>query len=656
MSPTTTGRQPGRHTGENASGKTGDTAGEHPAGAAGEQRSTGRSAGEKTGENQQTGENAGGKANEQRSTSRSAGGEAGENGRTAPDKASAPAGQHRAATGEAAETISGGHLVAKALKAEGVDTIFTLCGGHIIDIYDGCVDEGISVIDVRHEQVAAHAADGYARITGRPGCAVVTAGPGTTDAVTGVANALRAESPMLLIGGQGALSQHKMGSLQDLPHVDMMTPITKFAATVPHTSRAADLVSMAFREAFAGAPGPSFLEIPRDVLDARVPAENARIPEPGRYRASTRNAGDPADVEKLADLLVHAKKPAVLLGSQVWTTRATEPATELVRTLNIPAYMNGAGRGTLPPGDPHHFQLSRRYAFDNADVIVIVGTPFDFRMGYGKRLSPDAKVVQIDLDYRTVGKNRDIDLGIVGDAGQILAAVADAASGRVDNGAVGRKPWLEELRAVEDKAKQKRLPQQHSDANPIHPYRLVHEINEFLTEDSIYIGDGGDIVTFSGQVVQPKAPGHWMDPGPLGTLGVGVPFVLAAKHARPDQEVVALFGDGAFSLTGWDFETLVRFDLPFVGIVGNNSSMNQIRYGQAQKYGLARERVGNTLGDVPYDQFARMLGGYGEEVRDPADIAPALRRARESGKPSLINVWVDPDAYAPGTMNQTMYK
>ncbi len=558
--------------------------------------------------------------------------------------------------GGAPETISGGHLVAKALKAEGVDTIFTLCGGHIIDIYDGCVDEGIDVIDVRHEQVAAHAADGYARLTGRPGCAVVTAGPGTTDAVTGVANAFRADSPMLLIGGQGALTQHKMGSLQDLPHVDMMTPITKFAATVPHTARVADMVAMAFRECYHGTPGPSFLEIPRDVLDARVPVEQARIPKSGHYRASTKSLGDPEAIERLADILAHAEKPAVLLGGQVWTTRGTGAAIEFVRALNIPAYMNGAGRGTLPPGDPHHFQLSRRYAFNNADVIIIVGTPFDFRLGYGRRLSERATVVQIDLDYRTVGKNRDIDLGIVGDAGVVLAAVTAAASGRVDNGAARRKEWLEELRAVEAEAEAKRLPKLHSDATPIHPYRLVHEINQFLTEDTIYIGDGGDIVTFSGQVVQPKSPGHWMDPGALGTLGVGIPFVLAAKHAMPDKDVVALFGDGAFSLTGWDFETLVRYDLPFVGIVGNNSSMNQIRYGQAQKYGKERERVGNTLGDVRYSEFAKMLGGYGEEVRDPADIAPALRRARESGKPSLINVWIDPDAYAPGTMNQTMYK
>ncbi|GAA0403612.1 thiamine pyrophosphate-binding protein [Microbispora corallina] len=546
--------------------------------------------------------------------------------------------------------------MARALKAEGVDVIFTLCGGHIIDIYDGCVDEGIDVIDVRHEQVAAHAADGYSRITGKPGCAVVTAGPGTTDAVTGVANAFRAESPMLLIGGQGALSRHKMGSLQDLPHVDLMTPITKFAATVPSTERVADIVSMAFRECYHGAPGPSFLEIPRDVLDARVPLERARIPRAGRYRASTRQAGDPEAVERLACLLAHSEKPCVLLGSQVWACRATDAAVDFVRALNVPAYMNGSGRGTLPPGDPLHFQLSRRYAFTEADLIIIVGTPFDFRMGYGERLSPTATVVQIDLDYRTVGKNRDIDLGIVGDAGLILSAAAQAASGRIDGGAARRKEWIEELRAVETRAYEKRLPRQLSDSRPIDPYRLVHEINEFLTEDSIYIGDGGDIVTFSGQVVQPKSPGHWMDPGPLGTLGVGVAFAMAAKYARPDKEVVALFGDGAFSLTGWDFETMVRFGLPFVGVVGNNSSMNQIRYGQAAKYGEERARVGNTLGDIRYGDFAKLLGGHGEEVRDPAEIRPALERARASGKPSLINVWVDPEVYAPGTMNQTMYR
>jgi len=557
------------------------------------------------------------------------------------------------------ESISGGHLVAKALKSEGIDVIFTLCGGHIIDIYDGCLDEGIKIIDVRHEQVAAHAADGYARMTGRPGCAVVTAGPGTTDAMTGVANAFRAESPFLMIGGQGAHTQHKMGSLQDLPHVDMLQPITKFAATVPATERVADMVSMAFRECYNGAPGPSFLEIPRDVLDRKIPLAGARIPEAGHYRASPRTLADPDDIERLADLLVESKRPCVLFGTQVATCRAAAEADEFARTLNIPAYMNGAGRGTLPPGHPQHFHRTRRYAFDKADVIVIVGTPFDFRMGYGKRLRADATVVQIDMDYRTVGKNRDISLGLVGDIGRILAATTAATTGRTDNGARRRAGWLEELRAEEGRRLEKLMPEFKSDATPINPYRMAWELNEFLTEDTIYIGDGGDVVTTAAQAVQPRLPGHWMDPGPLGTLGVGTPFAMAAKFAHPDKEVLCYFGDGAFSLTGWDFETAVRFDLPFLGVIGNNSAMNQIRCGQIIKYGAERGEVGNRLGDVPYSKFARMLGGYGEEVRDPAQIRPALERAREAvrdGKPTLVNCWVDIDVWAPGTRNQTMYK
>ncbi len=558
-----------------------------------------------------------------------------------------------------AEKISGGHLVAKALKNEGIDVIFTLCGGHIIDIYDGCVDEGIKIIDVRHEQVAAHAADGYARMSGKPGCAVVTAGPGTTDAVTGVANAFRAESPFLLIGGQGALTQHKMGSLQDLPHVDIMQSITKFAATVPSTERVADMVSMAFRECLNGAPGPSFLEIPRDVLDAKIDLSKARIPQAGHYRASTKLLADTDDIEKLADILVKADRPCVLFGTQVWTCRASETAQEFARSLNIPAYLNGAGRGTFPPGDPHHFHRTRRMAFDKADVIVIVGTPFDFRMGYGKRLRADATVVQIDMDYRTVGKNRDISLGLVGDVGRILQAVMDASSGRTDNGAKRRASWLQELRVAEGKAYEKLLPELKSDSTPINPYRVAFELNEFLTEDTIYIGDGGDVVTISAQAVQPRSPGHWMDPGPLGTLGVGVPFAIAAKHVHPEKEVLCYFGDGALAMTGWDFETAVRFELPFLGVVGNNSAMNQIRCGQIMKYGKERGDIGNTLGDVPFGKFAEILGGYGEEVHDPKDIRPALERAREavaSGKPALVNIWVDIDVWAPGTRNQTMYK
>ena len=557
--------------------------------------------------------------------------------------------------------ISGGHLAAKALVAEGVDTIFTLCGGHIIDIYDGCIDEGIRIVDVRHEQTAAHAADGYARQTGKLGCVVTTAGPGCTNAVTGVATAYRSESPILHIGGQSSLTQHKMGSLQDLPHVEMMSPITKFASGVFSTHRVADMICMAARECFNGAYGPSYLEIPRDILDAEIPIEQAVIPKPGQYRSSVKSIGDPTDIQKLADILNNSERPAVLFGQQVWASQGQHQATEFVRSLDIPAYMNGASRGMLAEDDPHHFDRTRRDAFTNADVILIVGTPFDFRMGYGKRISNDLTLVQIDQSYATVGKNRDIDLGIAGDPGAVLAAVAQAASGALNSSArQKRREWMKHLRDIEAKKLEKLMPMFTTDQNPIHPYRLAYEINQFLGDDTIYIGDGGDIVTISAQAVRPRKPGQWMDPGALGSLGVGTGFAMAAKLAHPQKEVVCLYGDGSFGMTAFDMETAQRFGAPYLAIVGNNSAMNQIRYGQITKYGMERGDVGNKLGDVPFSMFAEMIGGYGEEVRESAQIQPALLRAREAiaqtGKCAVINVWVDPNEYAPGTKAQTMYK
>jgi acetolactate synthase-1/2/3 large subunit len=555
--------------------------------------------------------------------------------------------------------ISGGHLVAKALKNEGVEVIWTLCGGHIIDIYDGCLDEGIKIIDVRHEQVAAHAADGYSRQSGKIGCVVTTAGPGTTNAMTGIANAFRAESPLLMIGGQGALSQHRMGSLQDLPHVDIMSPITKFAATVPHTERIADMVSMAFRESVNGAPGPVYLEIPRDVLDAKVPIERARIPKPGAYRASTKSVGDPADIEKLADILTKSERPAALFGTQVWTSRGHDAAVELCRALNMPGYMNGAARGIFAPGDPHGFNRTRSMAFDKADVIVIVGCPFDFRLGYGRRLRSDATVVQIDLDYRNVGKNRDISLGLVGDCGAILKAVEQAASGRASKGNAKRAEWMKELRAAEAKAYEKLLPSFKSESVPINPYRVAYEINEFLTDNTVYIGDGGDVVTITATAVEPRKAGNWMDPGPLGTLGVGTSFAMATKFVHPKKEVLCYYGDGSFGMTSWDMETAQRFNLPYIAVIGNNSAMNQIRCGQIGKYGPERGNIGNKLGDVNFEKFADTFGGWGIAVREPGQIRPALEQARErvaGGQCAIVNIWVDPNEYAPGTKAQTMYK
>jgi len=561
----------------------------------------------------------------------------------------ATATQHDPAT--TPRTITGGHLVARALKAEGIEAIFTLCGGHIMDIYDGCVDAGIRIVDVRHEQAAAHAADAWTRLTGIPGCAVVTAGPGLTDTVTAVANAWRAQTPMLVIGGQGPLQQAHMGALQELDHVGLLRPITRFATTVYHTERIPDIISTAFRQAYSGRPGPVFVEIPADVLFSSV--DERAVIDPGKYRSPGKTYGDVRLVEEAARLLKHAQRPAVLAGSQVWHCRGVVELQTLAEGLSLPVYLNGSARGALPSGHPLLFVRSRHEALAKADVMLVVGTPFDFRLGYGRRLAADAKVLQVDLDYGELGHNRSVDIGITGDAAAVLGQLA-AAAGRAVPGQT--KAWLDSLRAAEQKALEKDRQFLNSDAVPIHPLRLAKEINDFLTEDTIFIGDGGDVVTFSASVIQTHRPGQWLDPGPLGTLGVGMPFAIAAKVARPDREAFILFGDGAFGLNGFEFDTAVRFNLPVVSVVGNNAAWNQIRYGQISRYGEARGDVANLLAPTRYDRVVEALGGYGEHVTEPKDIRPALERARASGKASCVNVMIDPNVFSPGTKNQTMYK
>lgn len=552
-----------------------------------------------------------------------------------------------------ADTISGGHLVAKALKNEGIDTIFTLSGGNIVDIYDGCVSEGIRIIDFRHEQVAAHAADSYARQTGQTGCLVTTAGPGCCNAITGLATALRSETPLLHIGGQGATIQHLQGSLQEFDHVKLMSPVTKWATSVRSTERIADMVAMGCREAWGEVPGPVYLEIPRDLLDRSVARKDCVIPQAGHYRCSNRVMCAQEEIEKLADLLLHAEKPAVLFGSQVWNGRSHQEALELIRALDMPAYTNGAARGIFKNDEPLSFDRTRNKALAEADLVMVVGTPFDFRLSYGKTINPAAKVVQIDQNYAVIGKNHDITLGLLGHAGTIFRAVIDVLSGRVGCGARSkRQAWVRELRQAEEKALEKLMPLFRSENSLINPYRVAYELNEFLGEDTIYIGDGGDVVTISAQAVRPRNPGQWMDPGPLGSLGVGTGFAIGAKLAHPDKEVVCYYGDGAFSMTAFDMETANRFHVPYLAVIGNNSAMNQIRYAQLAKYG-DRGNVGNLLSDLPYGKFAEMMGGYGEEVHRPSDIVPALQRGREAiartGKCAVINIWVDPQEWSPGT-------
>jgi acetolactate synthase-1/2/3 large subunit len=556
--------------------------------------------------------------------------------------------------------ISGGHLVAKALKNEGVDTIFTLCGGHIIDIYDGCIEEDIRILDFRHEQTAAHAADGYARQTGKLGCLVTTAGPGFTNAITGIATAFRSESPVLHIGGQSALSQWKMGGLQELPHMEILKPITKFSSTVMSTERISDMVAMAARECFNGACGPSYLEIPRDVLDREIPISSAKIPELGKYRASIKSQADIESIKQVSEILHVSERPAILFGQQVWQSRSQNEAIDFIEKLHIPAYTNGASRGMIDSKSTYCFDRTRGDAFKDADTIIIVGTPFDFRMGYGSRISKDIKIIQIDQDYTNVGKNRDVDVGLVGHPGAIMAQIQQYMPEYSQNTLTKRHEWVESLAAKEDEKYQKLLPTFKSDNKPIHPYRVAYEINEFLSDDTIFIGDGGDVVTISAQAVRPKNSGQWMDPGALGSLGVGTGFAIAAKLANPNKEVLCYYGDGSFGMTAFDIETADRFGLPFIAVIGNNSAMNQIRYGQLAKYGQQKGNIANKLGDMNFAEFPKLWGAHGIDVKDPNLISEALNEAREyvkkHKKSVVVNIWVDPNEYAPGTKAQTMYK
>jgi len=532
--------------------------------------------------------------------------------------------------------IHGGRVVAKALKAEDVSYVFTLCGGHVMPIYDGCLDEGIRVIDVRHEQTAAHAADGWARVTGRPGVAVVTAGPGLTDAVTGVASAHRANIPMLIFGGQGPRPFADMGSLQDMNHVELMRPITKWSVAVPEGRRLAEYVSMAFRIATTGLPGPVFLEMPIDQLFNTY--DESRLTFPTQYRTNAGTAGDPRYVAQAFDLLRKAQRPVALVGSQLRWSKRREAYPTFAETFGMPIYVNGLGRGSLPPDNPYFFSQTRKDALKQADVVLIFGTPLDFRLGYGREshFNPAAAVVQVDLDGAEIGRNRPIAVGIIGDTGLVMEQLTRMASAGSYSSAMV-KPWLDEIRQREQQKWERMRPETESDAIPINPLRACKEIADTLGRDAIVVGDGGDFVATAASVVRIYEQGHWLDPGPLGTLGVGPGYAMAAKLAKPDNPVVIVYGDGAFGLHGLEFEAMVRQKINVVGVVGNDAAWQQIRRGQIQLYGEERA-VATALSFTHYERVVEALGGHGEYVERPEDIRPALSRALAAGKPALVNI------------------
>ena len=545
--------------------------------------------------------------------------------------------------------MHGGKVVARALRTEGVPFVFTLCGGHVMSIYDGCLDEGIQVIDVRHEQTAGHAADGWARVTGRPGVAIVTAGPGLTDAVTAVASAHRANVPMLIIGGQGPRVFADMGSLQDMNHVELMRPITKWAASVPSAKRLGEYVATAFRKATTNVPGPVFLEMPLDVLFDQVDESDAVFPT--QYRTEAGLAGDPKAIERAFGLLKSAEHPVAIVGSQYWWSRRREAYPKFVDTFGIPVYVNGAARGSLPPGHRYFFQQTRKEALLGADVVLIFGTPLDFRLGYGRgsHINAQAKLIQVDLDGAEPGRNRACEVGIIGDTGLVMEQLTELAESEGYQKAVAHN-WVRDLRAREDGKWEAMQASMNSDADPIDPLRACKEIDSVVDDDTIIVGDGGDFVGTAAYTVRPRRPGQWLDPGPLGTLGVGPGYAMAAKLARPKSNVLILYGDGAFGLHAMEFEAMARQKINVVGIVGNDAGWMQIRRGQEQMYGPDRAPA-TALSFTRYDRVVEALGAHGEYVEKPKDIRPALERALGCGRPALVNIKIGRSDFRKGAVS-----
>ena len=535
--------------------------------------------------------------------------------------------------------VHGGALVAQALKREGVTHVFTLCGGHIQHIYDGCLDENIRVVDFRHEQAAGHAAEGWARATGKPGVALVTAGPGVTDAVTAVANAHRGGVPMVLIGGQGPRFFSGMGSLQEMDHVSLMRSITKWSVTVPETRRIPDFLAMAFRKATTGVPGPVFLEMPLDLL--------MNFEEPGPPPVNTRTehvaGGDPAAIQRAADMLATAERPVAVVGTQWWWSPYRDSIHAFLERYDLPVFLNGGARGALRPDDPRFFRLSRGKALASADAIVIFGTPWDFRLGYGQDIAATTRVIQVDLDPDIIGHNRGADVGIVGDTGLVMKQLAEA-------GSRANAAWVTTVRGLETARFDKMRKELDSDAVPVNPLRFSRELAAAIPENATVVCDGGDIVGTAAKVVDVWKPGHWMDPGPLGTLGVGPSFAMAARLARPDEPVFIIYGDGSFGLNGMEYEAAARQGIPFVGVMGNDGAWTQIRRGQVQLFSESRAPA-TKLDHTRYDRMVESLGGHGEYVERPEDIRPAIDRALASGKPALVNVKIGASSFREGAIS-----
>jgi thiamine pyrophosphate-dependent acetolactate synthase large subunit-like protein len=546
---------------------------------------------------------------------------------------------------EASTQIHGGRMIAARLRGHGVTKLFTLSGGHLFSIYDGCRAEGIEIVDVRHEQAAAFAAEGWAKVTRTVGVCALTAGPGVTNGMSAIASASHNRSPMLVLGGRAPQFRWGQGSLQEIDHVPFVRPLVKLAATAQETTEIPALVDEAMQTAISPHSGPVFLDFPLDCVfgEADSPEPAAGLPEPWRGPGADGRA-----VERVAGSLRDAERPVIMAGAGLYWGRGEESLRALAQALRIPVFLNGLARGCLPADHELAFSRARGTGLRGADLALVIGAPLDFRLAFGAAFAQDADIVAIDVAEPDQDSPRELAAELYGALPATLDALRAAAGAASEAGSV-REAWIASLRATEEESRAGEAGELADERAPLHPVRVYGELIRMLDHDAVVVGDGGDFVSYAGRLIDSFEPGCWLDPGPLGCLGCGFGYALAAKLARPDRQVVLLLGDGAFGFSGMELDTLARHGVAVVAVVGNNGIWALEKHPMEAMYGYSV--AADLRPQTRYDQVAEALGCHGELVTKPAELRPALERAFECGGPALVNVLTDPGVAYPRRSN-----
>ncbi len=541
--------------------------------------------------------------------------------------------------GDTTDTVHAGRLIARRLRASGIDTMFTLSGGHLFSIYDGCRSEGIRLIDTRHEQTAAFAAEGWSKVTRIPGVVALTAGPGVTNGMSAMAAAGQNQSPLVVLGGRAPALRWGMGSLQEIDHVPFVTPLARYAATAQSAAVVGDRVDDALRAAVGVPSGVAFVDFPMDhvfgeAVDHGRPGALTELP-------ATPQA-DPDLLDRAVALLSAAERPVIMAGTNVWWGHAEHELLHLAERLRIPVLANGMARGIVGADRDLAFSRARSAALSQADVALVIGVPMDFRLGFGGVFGAQTRLIAADRCEPDREHPRAVAAGLYGDLPATLTALASA----VPN---DHEEWIGELRTVETEARAAEVAELADDRTPLHPMRVYAELMPLLDRDAIIVIDAGDFGSYAGRVIDSYTPGAWLDSGPFGCLGSGPGYALAAKLARPDRQVVLLQGDGAFGFSGMEWDTLVRHGVHVVSVVGNNGIWGLEKHPMEMVYGYSV--VADLRPGTRYDEVVRALGGHGELVRSPAELQPALRRAFDSGLPAVVNALTDPAVAYPRRSN-----